>query len=46
MNRSDNDKPYRYPQRRDPSAERDFIIRAIRELEQVGDEYKNNAAGW
>ena len=46
ITRSDNAKPYRSPQRRYAPIQRDFIIQTIRELEQVGAIYKNNAARW
>ena len=46
ITRSDSAKPYRSPQRRYAPTQRDFIVRTIRELEQVGAIYKNNAARW
>eukprot|EP00171_Calliarthron_tuberculosum_P014233 IDg14233t1 len=46
ITRADNSKPYRSPQRRYGSIQREFIIQTIRELESVGAIYKNNAARW
>ena len=43
---SNNPKPYRSPQRRYAPTQREFIVRTIRELEQVGAVYKNNTARW
>ena len=46
ISRTDKAKPSRSPQRRYAPAQREFIIRTIRELEAVGAIYKNPSARW